>query len=204
MDRKSIRFKSEDIEGRVFSGYASTYDLDQGGDIIERGAFTKTLAERGNDIKVLWNHDAPIGKPMVMREDEKGLFVEAKISKTTLGDEVLELMRDGVIDQMSIGYSVPQGKSEYKDGIRYIKELKLYEFSAVTFPMNEAARITGLKNQISDAVKNGGADKELIEHLIAELKALLHTQPPASTEPLDKQPLELDGLKSLMLNFGSK
>ena len=204
MDKKAISFKSEDIEGRVFSGYASTYDLDQGGDVIERGAFAKTISERGNDIKVLWNHDAPIGKPLVMREDAKGLYVEAKISNTALGNEVLELMRDGVIDQMSIGYSVPQGKAEYKDGVRYIKELKLYEFSAVTFPMNEAARITGLKTQITEAIKAGEMDKEIVQHLIAELKALLDTQPPASTEPLVKQPPELEGLKGLLLNFGSK
>jgi phage head maturation protease len=139
-----------------------------------------------------------------MREDAKGLYVEAKISNTALGNEVLELMRDGVIDQMSIGYSVPQGKAEYKDGVRYIKELKLYEFSAVTFPMNEAARITGLKTQITEAIKAGEMDKEIVQHLIAELKALLDTQPPASTEPLVKQPPELEGLKGLLLNFGSK
>ena len=204
MDHKAISFKSEDIEGRVFTGYASTYDLDQGGDIIERGAFTKTLTERGQDIKILWQHNEPIGKPIKMYEDDKGLYIEAKISNTVLGNEALELMRDGVIDQMSIGYSVPQGKADYRDGVRYIKELKLYEASLVTFPMNEAARITGLKNQITEAVKAGEMDKEIIQHLIAELKALLDTQPVNTTEPLVKQPPELDGLKSLMLNFGKQ
>ena len=204
MDHKAISFKSEDIEGRVFTGYASTYDLDQGGDIIERGAFTKTLTERGQDIKILWQHNEPIGKPIKMYEDDKGLYIEAKISNTVLGNEALELMRDGVIDQMSIGYSVPQGKADYRDGVRYIKELKLYEASLVTFPMNEAARITGLKNQITEAVKAGEMDKEIIQHLIAELKALLDTQPVDTTEPLVKQPPELDGLKSLMLNFGKQ
>ena len=204
MDHKAISFKSEDIEGRVFTGYASTYDLDQGGDIIERGAFTKTLTERGQDIKILWQHNEPIGKPIKMYEDDKGLYIEAKISNTVLGNEALELMRDGVIDQMSIGYSVPQGKADYRDGVRYIKELKLYEASLVTFPMNEAARITGLKNQITEAVKAGEMDKEIIQHLIAELKALFDTQPVDTTEPLVKQPPELDGLKSLMLNFGKQ
>lgn len=201
MEHKTVQFKQQDIEGRTFSGYAATYDLDQGGDVIMPGAFTKTLAERSNDVKILWQHNEPIGKPMVMREDEKGLFVEAKISKTRLGDEAIELMRDGVIDQMSIGYSVPQGKAEYKDGIRYIKEMKLYEASLVTFPMNEAARITGLKSQIDQAIKNGELDKEEIAHLIEQLKALQVTEPPHDTQP-KAEPLELDGLKSLLENFG--
>jgi len=147
MDYKAVQFKADDIEGRTFSGYASTYDLDQGGDVIMPGAFTKTLAERAGRVKVLWQHGEPIGKPKSMREDERGLYVEAQISKTRLGDEALELMRDGVIDSMSIGYSVPQGKSRYDDkGSRIIEELTLYEFSAVTFPMNEAAIITGIKS----------------------------------------------------------
>jgi len=147
MQHKSVAFKADDIEGRTFKGYASTYDKDLGGDVIAPGAFAKTLAERGARVKVLWQHSEPIGRPVDMREDGKGLYVEAKISNTRLGDEALELMRDGVIDQMSIGYSVPQGKSEYQeDGTRLIKELKLYEFSAVTFPMNEAAIITGVKS----------------------------------------------------------
>src|SRR5699024_10780708 len=140
MEHKSVSFKADDIEGRTFSGYASTWDKDLGGDIIAKGAFAKTLSERAGRVKVLWQHSEPIGNPVSMREDERGLFVEAQLSKTRLGDEALELMRDGVIDQMSIGYSVPEGKSERdSDGNRLIKELKLYEFSAVTFPMNEAA-----------------------------------------------------------------
>jgi len=147
MDHKSVAFKADDIEGRMFSGYASTWDRDQGGDIIMPGAFNKSLADRGERVKVLWQHGEPIGKPKMMREDEKGLYVEAQISKTRLGDEALELMRDGVIDQMSIGYSVGPGGAEFNgDGDRIIKELKLYEFSAVTFPMNEAAVITSVKS----------------------------------------------------------
>lgn len=147
MEHKSVAFKADDIEGRTFKGYASTYDKDLGGDIIVPGAFAKTLSERAVRVKVLWQHSEPIGRPLMMREDDKGLYVEAQISKTRLGDEALELMRDGVIDQMSIGYSVPQGKSEYnQDGNRVIKELNLFEFSAVTFPMNEAAIITGVKS----------------------------------------------------------
>ena len=104
MERKALKFeiKKDDIAGRVFSGYASTFDVDLGGDIITPGAFKKTIDGRQDKIKVLWQHNEPIGKSMRLYEDSIGLFVEGKVSKTRLGDEAIELIRDRVIDQMSI------------------------------------------------------------------------------------------------------
>lgn len=206
MEYKAVEFKSEDVEGRTFRGYASTYDKDQGNDVILPGAFAKTLAERGDKVKVLWQHSDPIGKPKTMREDDKGLFVEAQISKTRLGDEVLELMRDGVIDRMSIGYSIPSGKADYDgDGVRVIKELKLFEFSAVTFPMNEAAIITGVKT-IRDAVRIGNQldhdSKAQLAEMLEELKALLQSEPSAKDTRGDSQPPEYSELIELVKNFG--
>ena len=149
MEHKAIQFKADDVDSdkRVISGYASTYDLDQGGDIIVRGAFQKTLETGASRVKVLWQHDSktPIGRPNRMTEDENGLYVESYIAKTRQGDEALELAREGIIDSMSIGYMV--NDSEYKDdGIRLIKELTLMEYSLVTWPMNESAVITGVKS----------------------------------------------------------
>ena len=149
MEHKAIQFKADDVDSdkRVISGYASTYDLDQGGDLIVRGAFQKTLETGASRVKVLWQHDSktPIGRPNRMTEDENGLYVESYIAKTRQGDEALELAREGIIDSMSIGYMV--NDSEYKDdGIRLIKELTLMEYSLVTWPMNESAVITGVKS----------------------------------------------------------
>ena len=166
MDFKSIQFKAEDVEvsERIFKGYASTYDLDQGGDIIVKGAFAKSLATNASRVKVLWQHktDVPIGKPMVMREDDRGLYVEAKISDTTTGRDAMTLLRDGVIDSMSIGYIV--GESDYKDdGVRIIKELDLFEFSLVSYPMNEKAVITAVKGldvrEIERVLREAGLSK---------------------------------------------
>jgi len=207
MELKSVHFKADDVdnETRVFKGYASTYDKDLGGDIILPGAFAKTLSERADRVKVLWQHNEPIGRPVKMYEDGKGLYVEAKISKTRLGDEALELMRDGVIDQMSIGYSVPQGKSDYdEDGNRMIKELKLYEFSAVTFPMNEKAFITGVKSVREALQRTPNIDKHSVDELkklIDDLTALLAQEPPKGT-PTATQPPELDALLQSIENFG--
>ena len=205
MLHKSVQFKADDIEGREFRGYASTYDKDLGGDIILPGAFAKTLSERGDRIKVLWQHNDAIGKLTEAKEDGTGLFVVGKLSKTRLADEAMELMRDKVIDQMSIGYSVPQGKSEYaeNDGTRYIKELKLYETSLVTFPMNENAFITGVKS-VRDAIRTGNLDETSIaelKHMLGDLTALLASEPGKPTHDAT-QPPEMDELKQLIENFG--
>lgn len=147
MHSKSVSFKASDVEARTFFGHASTFDLDRVGDIITRGAFQKTLQERGARVKIMYNHQELIGKPVKMYEDEKGLYVEGKISNTARGSEVLELMQDGVLDTMSITYAIPKGGSDYnEDGVRVIKELDLYEFGPVDFAANESAIITGVKS----------------------------------------------------------
>lgn len=189
---KSIQFKAEDLDksSRKFAGYASTWDKDQGGDIITKGAFKKTLSERSNQVKVLWQHDMslPIGKPLSMSEDSKGLLVEAQLSDTQLGNDAIQLMKDGVIDRMSIGFSIPDGKSEFKNGIRTINEVKLFEFSLVTFPMNEAAVVTGLKNMSELAQLKESIDK--LTTLLTKGKPLAHlsdVNEPSELEQILKQ-----------------
>lgn len=206
MEYKALNFKSDDVNesSRVFAGYASTWDEDLGGDVISKGAFNKTMQERGDSIKVLWQHNEPIGKSVAMRTDQKGLYVEGKISKTRLGDEAMELMKDGVIDQMSIGFSIPGGKYDYDEkGRRNIHEVKLYEYSLVTFPMNEKAIITSVKSA-RDLIKSGNcADSELKElsEALAELTALLKAEPPKGTHA-GQQPQDLKALQDAISNFG--
>lgn len=133
-----------------FEGYASTFNnIDSGFDVVMPGAFTKSLNERpAGKVKMLWQHDQtqPIGIWKTAIEDGRGLFVKGKILKEVQkGAEAFALMKEGVIDSMSIGYKTLE--SDYtKNGVRQLKELGLMEISLVTFPMNEQATVTGLKN----------------------------------------------------------
>lgn len=160
---------------RTFSGYASKFgNVDLHNDIIEKGAFTKTISERKpkNMIKVLWQHIDPIGMPDVIEETDEGLYVEGKISKTQKGDEAIELMRDGVVDGMSIGYDVIKDDVDQEKGVRLLKELKLYEVSIVTWGANPEASITNVKhlqalNDIfkSDDIRSLGEIKTLLDKM---------------------------------------
>lgn len=201
-----IQDNTVDLDERTFSGYASAFEEDQVGDIIHQGAFLKSINEAfpAGRIKVLWQHSEPLGMPIKMREDSYGLYVKGKVSKTRLGDEALELMRDGVIDRMSIGFMIPQGKSDYdEDGKRHIREVKLMEFSPVTFPANEAAIITGVKN-IEQALELGAKvlDYPALIKRLDNLRALLEKGQPESTD-LIEQPPELDEVKALIESLGN-
>jgi len=152
MDReqKSFNFEVKEIdeETGIFEGYAATFSdkPDSYGDIIDPGAFKRTLKEGGKRIKVLWQHDVmePIGKPSEMAEDDKGLHIKAKLSLgVQRAREVLSLMKDGVITEMSIGYDAV--KAPLVDGIRHLKEIKLYDVSPVVFAANPEAVIIGVK-----------------------------------------------------------
>lgn len=94
------------------------------------GAFAKTIKERGDDIKFLWQHDwnEPIGKIIEIHEDAKGLFIKVKISETTHGKEALVLAKDGVINRMSIGYSVIKQMRTPKKEIQTFTSLQLASY----------------------------------------------------------------------------
>ena len=131
----------------IVSGYGSIFgNLDSDNDIIEKGAYKRTLKNNGNRIKYIYNHqiDKPIGRMKELEEDEKGLRFVAEVPKTTFGKEVLELMKYNIIDENSVGISVLDNDNK-EDGTRLIKEVKLYEVSAVTLAANDQAKILEVK-----------------------------------------------------------
>lgn len=167
--RKSCKFtgfrieKNEQGEERLVIGLASTFEpperADSMNEILERGAFARSieehetiLAETGRrTIKLLWQHSQPLGYPMELRETEKGLEIVAYISKTSLGNDVIQLLRDGAVDAFSIGFFPNRYEvdEEHLDqwGWPLVKHLDvdLVEVSIVTFPANPYALISDVK-----------------------------------------------------------
>lgn len=151
---------------RIIEGYASVFDVrDFGGDVVQSGAYTKSLQERfpKGRIKVLRDHRGAIGVPLEMHEDGRGLFTRSRISRTPLGDETLTLAEDKVLDGMSVGINIMQQKFGDFDGksTRFITEAMLHEFSIVAFPMNDEARVSTVKS-LEEAVQVMGRLPEVI------------------------------------------
>jgi HK97 family phage prohead protease len=133
-------------DGWEVAGYASTWDRDLGGDVVHPGAFKGTL-EAGGKVRFLYAHDAAqvLGKPLELREDERGLFGRFRISKTRLGQDVHQLLVDGALDSFSIGFVARDFDRDEKSGVRNLKGVDLLECSLVALPMNPAATITNVK-----------------------------------------------------------
>jgi HK97 family phage prohead protease len=133
-------------DGWEVAGYAATYDLDLGNDRIRPGAFAKSLGS-GDKVRFLFAHDPAqvLGKPLALREDEKGLFGRFRISKTRLGQDVHQLLHDGALDSFSIGFIAKDFERDEKAGTRLLTEVALLETSLVALPMNPAAGVTGFK-----------------------------------------------------------
>ncbi len=133
-------------DGTTISGYASLFGKsDQGGDIVEKGAYGASLA-RGRGVKMLWQHDPaqPIGVWDEVREDETGLWVKGRLlTDVAKGREAASLIAAKAIDGLSIGYRTLKARKDDKGG-RLLSELELWEVSLVTFPMLPDARV-GLK-----------------------------------------------------------
>jgi len=151
-----------DIQKRELTAYASVFDvLDRQGDIVRRGAFEKTIKEDFNRVKVLYQHDThrPIGKPVFMGEDSKGLLTVSRIAQVPDGDLALRLAAEGILDRMSIGFEVREAKEFEDEELRSqlsgiaalfpmfnLLDLKLWEYSPVTFAANDEADILAVRS----------------------------------------------------------
>ena len=143
---KGNYFDDMDDEKGIIKGYASMFNnKDSDGDIITKGAYAKTLQENSERIAFLYQHNMnqPIGKPLSMKEDEKGLFIEAKISDSSLGKDVKTMVSEGILKEFSVGF-IPI-KEDLQRDVNYIKEIKLFEFSLVTLAANPLAKVTEYK-----------------------------------------------------------
>ena len=182
-----------DGTGRTITGIVVPFDtvarVSDGGrpydEMHQRGSFGKTIAERGDRVKLLMQHDrnTPIGKATMLREDTAGLYGEFAVSAIPAGDQALELVRDGVLDSFSIGFAPVKS---YKDtaGVTVRTENALREASLVTFPAYDGARIMALR----DALGNLPED---------EREALIRDLIPATTEleqpvAVSDEPIPLD------------
>ena len=143
------QFEIKSKGGRgFFKGFASTYDLDEGGDRIIAGAFYEDLPKFMENPVMLFSHmmNMPLGSWKKLEEQEKGLYGEAEINlNTQLGKDVYALINDGDLKGLSIGYQVKQADVDKVTGVRILIKVRLWEVSVVAIPMNQNAWIAGTK-----------------------------------------------------------
>jgi HK97 family phage prohead protease len=177
----------DDVKG-IVTGYFSAFNnIDSDGDVIVSGAYKKTVAENGpmgrNRIMHLLQHNPlmPLGKPMELMEDAKGLRFISKITETSYGKDVIKLYAEGVFNEHSVGFEII--KSDNKAGYREIREIKLWEGSTVTWGANPNTPIESMKSwdkpkseemlaKFCNILRNGDVSDESMIQLEIGLKQL--------------------------------
>jgi HK97 family phage prohead protease/HK97 family phage major capsid protein len=134
-----------DVEERTIVGLAVPYGqlADIGGAYQER--FAPGAIDSVEDVKLFYGHEEPIGKVVEGRDTEDGFEIVARVSDTPKGNEVLTLMRDGVLNKFSVGFIPVESQ---RDGSTITRtKVSLKEVSVVPFPAFTGANITEVREE---------------------------------------------------------
>lgn len=189
--RFEIKADSLDEGDRTFSGLASTWDLDLGGDVIRQGAFKRTIKNwkaSKSPLPLLDSHNAystiraVVGKLEDAEETAEGLIATFSVMDGPDGDEIWRRLKGGYVSGLSIGYralkqEAPSEEDRLKGVWRILTEVKLEEISVCVWPMNPDARVDpgSMKSLLTPEAIGALSDDEK-----TQLRALLE---PVKTEP---------------------
>jgi len=162
--------KAFDDEEGILEGYASLAGvLDSYNEIVDKGAFKRTLKEHEDRIALCWQHDwhEVIGRIEELREVSRsklpkplqeqypeatgGLYFRSQVLDTRQGKDAKVLLRAKAIKELSIGYDLyDDGSYKDDDGIVHLKHIRLYEISPVTMGANPGAQVESYKAEPCD------------------------------------------------------
>ena len=145
IETRSLELRLDNLEERTIVGFAVPYgqDANIGGVYNER--FAPGAIDSIEDVKLFYGHETPIGVVTQGRETDGGYEITAKVSETSLGNDVLTLMRDGALNKFSVGF-VPV--SQEQDGSTITRtKVSLKEVSVVPFPAYAGASITEVREE---------------------------------------------------------
>ena len=185
--------------GRTVIAYAAVFDSqyevrDFEGhyfETIHRSAFNRAI-EKDAPAVCLFNHGLmtgttqpsdrfgmPLGKPIQIRSDARGLMTVTEYAKTPLADEVLELIRAGAITSQSFRGPIYQSRQAgTRDGLRITERMQLgiRDYGPTAFAISREAAIVGVRSHALIEQVDDLTDEERAE-LLTKLSG-------ASTEPV--------------------
>ena len=163
--------KSENLavkDDGYISGYCSVFgQVDTYDDTIESHAYDAVVAS-GVKPLMFFNHSSygvPIGVWDKMSVDERGLFIEGRLNlNNRQGKEVYDALKFGSMNGLSVAITMQDEDVECDDkGIRHIKNVReLYEVSIVNFPADKNARISDIKSDKINSIRD-------VEHSLCEV-----------------------------------
>lgn len=151
METRTAEFRLDNAEERTITGLAVPYgqDANIGGAYMER--FAPGAISDVADVKLFYGHETPIGVVTSGRDTANGFEITARVSDTSLGNDVLTLMRDGALNKFSVGF-VPLEQTRDGNTITRTK-VALREVSVVPFPAYSGASITEVREEEREIVQ---------------------------------------------------
>lgn len=152
-------------EAGTFEAVVAVFgNVDRGGDRIVKGAFSRTLEERGLP-PIVWSHEwgvPPIGVVKEATETDEGLLIKGRLfvgddEDHPMARQVYTAMRaqDGKgkapLREFSFGYEVHSSEEITEDGeeIRVLKDLELFEVGPTLVGMNPETRLLAVKGDVT-------------------------------------------------------
>jgi HK97 family phage prohead protease len=178
--------------GRTIDAYAAVFDTpqeirDRQGhytEVIDRAAFDRTIVQRAGRFQVLFNHGMsrygtpsdrytmPYGRAVDVRADERGLVTTTEVSRTPLGDEILELAKDGALTGQSFSGNVvrtatqaPAKRGALRTLVR--QEIALDEYGLTPFPAYVDAQVVAIRSEARQLLED--LDREELGQYLAGL-----------------------------------
>jgi len=180
MQKKVLSYNAEikavgdsDKDVGEFEGYGSVFDVvDSYSEVVDRGAFVESLKKKMPVLLIQHSSWMVGGIYVEAHEDQKGLYLKGQLNlKVQHARETYELLKQGALKGMSIGFRPQISEYNRDTGITHLKRVNLMEVSIVTFPANEAAEISSVKSapatirSFEDCLRDAGfsrADAEFI------------------------------------------
>lgn len=118
-------------------------------EVIKRGAWQKAI-DSAKEIHFLAEHDkskilaSTRNGSLSLREDDQGLYMEATISPTSWGKDYHQLIKDGILQNMSFGFRAIKDawRNVGSHFERTVNELSLFEVSVVRDPAYASSSIS--------------------------------------------------------------
>lgn len=201
----------DDSKG-IIKGYASVFgNEDSDKDVMTNTAYNKTLKENGSRVKYCWQHNMlePIAKMNELYTDDRGLvFVAEFAMKSSFCRDKYERIKAGVVEENSVGIGIVKADKSEDGSKTYLRDVKLYEISAVTMAANDLARNLEVKGAtkeeiaevvarkfeaLTKTIKNGNITDDMGYAIEGELQALktltqeLLTKPSMKSDTLPKE-----------------
>ncbi len=199
-----VRVESGDTIMGWACRFAEPTDLGVFTEVVQSGAFTRTITQQAGKIRFLAGHDPSafsLGTITRLEERDAGLWLEAKVADTSAGRDLLALARGGHPVGLSIGFSVPAGGQRWSDdrSVRTLTEVRLHEISAVGAPAYANAEVVGVRSldeflAATASLRAGkvlsAANVEKVREAIEALTELLAAAEPAPAP----EPVPMDGM----------